>query len=160
MGILLQQSKDQCSSYVLVLYVQTFICAICVKHGCYSGLCCCVVVEWVHRWACLFCCAGFLPLSISQGLRGTQGVASGPCKAELVTPIVPQQAHPFSILLSLHCQPTPQHGSRHGNKPDVPLHVNGIRSLTLRAGGRRAGAHVATRAKWTFLHSFLSKALC
>lgn len=29
-----------------------------------------------------------------------------------------------------------------------------------RAGNCRAGAHVATRAKWTFLHSFLSKALC
>lgn len=83
------------------------------------------VVEWVHHWACLFWCAAFLLLSISQGLGGTQrGHMTGPCKAELVTPIVPQQTHPFGVLLCLHCKRTPQYCSRHGNKPDVPQHVS------------------------------------
>lgn len=123
----------------------------------------CVVVEWVHRWACLFWCAGFLLLSISQALGGTQEAhMTGPCKAELVTPIVPQQIHPFGVLLSLHCQPTPQHSSRHGDEPDVPspYSLAALDPSHFRASDCRAGAHVATRAKWTFLHSFLSKALC
>lgn len=96
----------------MCLYVQMFAC---------GGICCCVVVEWAHRWACLFWCGGFLLLSISQGLRGTQGGhMTGPSKAELVTPIVPQQTHHFGVLLSPRCQPTPQHDGRHGSEPDVP----------------------------------------
>lgn len=116
--------------------------------GCTAGPVCSAV---------LVSCRSAFPRA-SGGHRGLH--LTGPCKAELVTPIVPQQAHPFSVLLSLHCHPTPQYSSRHGDEPDVPLPVNGIRSLTLRAGDCRAGAHVTTRAKWTFLHSFLSKALC
>lgn len=112
--------SNQSGRFPMCPYVQMFMCA-CVRNGCGGGICCCVVVEWVHRWACLFWCAGFLLLSISQGLGGTQGGhMTGPCKAELVTPVVPQQTHPFGVLLSLHCQPTPQHGSRHGDEPDVP----------------------------------------
>ena len=86
-------------------------------------LCC---WEWVHRWACLFCCAGFLLLSISQGLRGTQGKGgghmTGPCKAELVTPIVPQQIHLFwrPSVSSLSAHSSARY-SRHGGEPDVPL---------------------------------------
>lgn len=93
---------------------------------CDGRACCCVVVLWwgVHHWACLFWCAAFLLLSTSQGLRGTQGGVhtTGPRWAELVTPIVSQQTHPFGVLLSLHCHPASQHGpADEASRPDARL---------------------------------------
>lgn len=145
-----------CRCYVIyVIYYDMSSMAVMVRQvavllwsGCTTGSVCSGVL--------VSCCSAF-PRA-SGGHRGVH--MTGPCKAELDTPIVPQQIHPFGVLLSLHCQPTPQHSSRHGDESYVHLPINGVRSLTLRAGNCRAGAHVATRAKWTFLHSFLSKALC
>lgn len=87
------------------------------------------------QWNLLLCCWGVgAPLGLSVlvlwfpasqhfagGLRGNQGGhMTGPCRAELVGPIVLQQTHHFGVLLSPHCQPPPQHDGGHGSGPDVP----------------------------------------
>lgn len=62
------------------------------------------------------CCSAFRrgPGGGGGGVGGAH--MTGPCKAELVAPIVPRQTHHFGVLLSPRCQPSPQHDS----EPDVP----------------------------------------
>lgn len=69
-------------------------------------------------------CSGIVVSCLSAFCRGPQGIQgahmTGPCRAELVAPIVLQQTHHFGVLLSPHCQPPPQHYGGHGSGPDVP----------------------------------------
>lgn len=86
-------------------------------------------IVYVFVCAMLLCCCGQrAPLGLSvllccfpaaQHFTGPQGGGaqgglrtSGPRRAELVAPIVPQQTHPFGVLLSLHCQRGPQMSRR------------------------------------------------
>lgn len=141
-------------SYLLVC-VQMFICAY-VRNGCHSGICCCGVGAPLGLSVLLCCFPAAQRFTGPPGDTGGRGHMTGPCEAELVTPTVPQQAHPFGILLSVRCHPTPQRSSRSAIEPDVPCLFHFI----LKRVTGRAGARVATRAKWTFLCSFLSRTLC
>lgn len=106
-----------------------FICA-CVRNSCDGGICCCGVGVPLGL-SVLVCC--FPAAQHFIGPQGdTGGHMTGPCKAELVSPIVLQQTHPFGVLLSLHCHSTPQHGISPSINPDVPYEFHFISELQSR----------------------------
>lgn len=133
-----------------------------VKSSC-GGICCCcscvVVVDLAHRWACLFWCGGFLLLSISQGPQGDIGGGHGDWAMQSWA------SHSYrSTADTSFWRPSVSSLSAHSSAWQQTWQQAGCSLFVLvssfRAGDCRAGAYVATRAKWTFLHHFLSKALC
>lgn len=115
-----------------------------------------VVVQWAYRWACLFWCAAFLLLSISQGLRGTRGTYDWAMQSWA------SLSYRSATDTSLR-RPSVSSLSSHSSARQQSQHQAGcsmLLSFHFRVGDCRAGAHITTRAKWTFLHAFLSKSLC
>lgn len=87
---------------------------------------CAVVLPW-RGSAAGPVCSGVLVSCCSvlhRASRGHEGGRmTGPRRAEQVTPILPQQTHPFAVRLSPHCHAARRHGSRHVGEPDAALSI-------------------------------------
>lgn len=160
------QLNTRCGEYIYIFFCK-YVCAdVHLGWGCSSsgGVDGAVplLLLMMHHWAWLFWCAAFLLLSTLRGLggiwvqkeeEGAWGVKWG------VYDWDGQKLH--SSLLTFH--------SRHAPSASFCLFVviRVLRPLTnvclhrvLQIYIFRPGAHVTTRANWTSLCSFLSRALC